>query len=33
MVEIGGELYLKGKNLQGEDWQIAVEKPNTEKRE
>ena len=33
MVEIGGELYLKGKNLQDQDWQIAVEKPNTEKRE
>lgn len=33
MVEIGGELYLKGKNLQGKKWQIAVEKPNMEKRE
>jgi len=33
MVEIGGELYLKGKNLQGENWQIAVEKPTAEKRE
>lgn len=33
MVEIGGELYLKGKNLQGKDWQIAVEKPNMETRE
>ncbi|GFO73147.1 FAD:protein FMN transferase [Bathymodiolus japonicus methanotrophic gill symbiont] len=33
MVEIGGELYLKGKNLQGENWHIAIEKPNAEKRE
>ena len=33
MVEIGGELYLKGKNLQGKNWRIAIEKPNTEKRE
>ena len=33
MVEIGGELHLKGKNLQGGNWRIAVEKPNAEKRE
>ena len=33
MVEIGGELFLKGKNLQDENWRIAVEKPNAEKRE
>ena len=33
MVEIGGELFLKGKNLQGENWRIAVEKPDAEKRE
>ena len=33
LVEIGGELHLKGKNLQGENWRIAVEKPNEEKRE
>ncbi|WP_428353631.1 FAD:protein FMN transferase [Methyloprofundus sp.] len=33
MVEIGGELSLKGKNLQGKNWHIAIEKPNTEKRE
>lgn len=33
MVEIGGELYLKGSNLQGKNWRIAIEKPNTEKRE
>ena len=33
MVEIGGELHLKGENLQGENWRIAVEKPNSEKRE
>lgn len=31
MVEIGGELYLKGKNQQGENWRIAIEKPNAEK--
>jgi thiamine biosynthesis lipoprotein len=30
MVEIGGELHLKGKNLQGENWRIAIEKPNAE---
>lgn len=33
MVEIGGELYLKGVNLQGVNWRIAVEKPNVGKRE
>ena len=33
MVEIGGELYLKGKNLQGENWRIAIERPNIERRE
>ena len=33
MVEIGGELHLKGKNLQGENWRIAVEKPTAENRE
>jgi len=33
MVEIGGELHLKGKNLQDKNWRIAVEKPNIEKRE
>lgn len=33
MVEIGGELYLKGKNLEGENWRIAIEKPNVAKRE
>ncbi len=33
MVEIGGELNLKGKNLQGENWRIAIEKPNADKRE
>lgn len=33
MVEVGGELYLKGKNLQGKNWRIAIEKPNAGKRE
>jgi FAD:protein FMN transferase len=32
MVEIGGEIRLKGKNKQGHPWQIAVEKPTPEKR-
>ena len=27
MVEIGGELRLKGKNITGKPWRIAVEKP------
>ncbi|OOH86399.1 thiamine biosynthesis protein ApbE [Pasteurellaceae bacterium 15-036681] len=27
LVEIGGELRGKGKNLQGQDWRIAIEKP------
>jgi FAD:protein FMN transferase len=32
MVEIGGEIRVKGKNNQGQPWQIAVEKPTTERR-
>jgi FAD:protein FMN transferase len=32
MVEIGGEIRVKGKNNQGRPWQIAVEKPTVEKR-
>ncbi len=32
MVEIGGELRLKGHNLQGHPWRIAIEKPNAESR-
>jgi len=28
MVEIGGEIRAKGKNIEGKDWQIAIEKPN-----
>jgi len=32
MVEIGGEIRVKGKNNQGQAWQIAVEKPTAEKR-
>jgi thiamine biosynthesis lipoprotein len=32
MVEIGGEIRVKGKNSKGEPWQIAVEKPTAEKR-
>ena len=30
MVEIGGELRLKGKNINNEPWRIAVEKPAIE---
>lgn len=30
LVEIGGEIRGKGKNLQGKDWQIAIEKPEFE---
>lgn len=32
MVEIGGELRLKGLNIQNKPWRIAVEKPTPEKR-
>ncbi len=32
MVEIGGEIRVKGKNNKGEPWQIAVEKPTEESR-
>ena len=32
MVEIGGEIRVKGKNKKGQPWQIAVEKPVAEKR-
>ncbi len=28
MVEIGGEIRAKGKNIEGKYWQIAIEKPN-----
>lgn len=28
MVEIGGELHIKGKNLEGNNWRIAIEKPD-----
>lgn len=27
LVEIGGEIRAKGKNAEGKDWQIAIEKP------
>ena len=27
LVEIGGELHVRGKNSRGEDWAIAIEKP------
>lgn len=30
LVEIGGEIFGKGKNLQGNAWQIAIEKPEFE---
>lgn len=32
IVEIGGEIRVKGKNNQGQPWQIAVEKPTQESR-
>ncbi len=32
MVEIGGELRLKGKNLSNKPWRIAIEKPTAEAR-
>lgn len=28
MVEIGGEIRAKGKNIEGKSWQIAIEKPS-----
>ncbi|NGN99591.1 FAD:protein FMN transferase [Grimontia sp. S25] len=30
LVEIGGELQLKGKNAEGQSWRIAIEKPTSE---
>lgn len=27
LVEIGGEIYCSGKNAQGEDWKIGIDKP------
>lgn len=32
LVEIGGEMRLKGKKLNGKDWRIAIEKPITTER-
>ncbi|WP_349431131.1 FAD:protein FMN transferase [Methylomarinum sp. Ch1-1] len=32
MVEIGGEIRLKGQNIQGEPWRIAIEKPTADSR-
>lgn len=32
LVEIGGELRLRGNNLQGGPWRIAIEKPTPEQR-
>lgn len=32
MVELGGEIRLRGSNLSGKPWRIAVEKPTPEKR-
>lgn len=32
LVEIGGEIRLKGKNINGESWRIAVEKPTADRR-
>mgnify|MGYP000680376711 CR=1 FL=1 len=33
LVEIGGEIRLKGYNIQGKKWRIAIEKPNIHQRE
>jgi len=33
LVEIGGEIRLKGLNLQANKWRIAIEKPNIHQRE
>ncbi|PIE22673.1 MAG: hypothetical protein CSA62_11365 [Planctomycetota bacterium] len=33
MVEVGGEVCVKGKNLSGQPWQLGVEKPDTPTRE
>lgn len=30
LVEIGGELQLKGKNAEGQPWRIAIEKPTSD---
>jgi thiamine biosynthesis lipoprotein len=32
MVEIGGEIRLKGKNISGNGWNIAIEKPTSAQR-
>ncbi|WP_020157108.1 FAD:protein FMN transferase [Methylobacter marinus] len=32
MVEIGGEITVKGKNINGGPWRIAIEQPTAEKR-
>ena len=32
LVEIGGEIRLKGNNIQGKSWRIAIEKPMAENR-
>ncbi|MBL4831727.1 MAG: FAD:protein FMN transferase [Aliivibrio sp.] len=32
LVEIGGELRLKGKNKEGVAWRVAIEKPSTDER-
>lgn len=33
LVDMGGELRLKGRNAKGEIWHVAIEKPITDKRE
>lgn len=30
LIEIGGELLAKGKNIKGKIWNVAIEKPNSE---
>lgn len=32
MVEVGGEMRLKGRNVQGIPWRIAIEKPSVQER-
>ena len=33
MVEVGGELRLKGQNIHSKPWRIAIEKPSTKRQE
>jgi thiamine biosynthesis lipoprotein len=33
MIELGGELYASGKRADGKPWQVAIERPEANKRE